>query len=424
MEDKSALSNDRECVLREAEKIAVSPLLRTSESLCRLLRYLAQQAVDQPETHPKEYQIATEVFGRPPDFDPRLDSTVRFQTGRLRSKLVEYFAGLGVEDDVILRIPKGAYSLSFEHRSPPATTSAPASPHEQPAQIIASQPAPAPRFVSNTWLLVLLVVGMGTIGFYVWSRTRGDSESGRSAPSTRIFWQEFLANKQLPLVIFSNAEFVGSPIGGMGMRNFIPGTDSPREVRDTYTGIGEVFAVHEMDRLFASFGSDVRLKRGRLLDWDNAKGSNLIFLGSTIENQSLRELPMKSDFEFRSAEDPSHNSDWKIINLQPAPGEEAAYVPSLGVPKTEDVALIVLLPAPESGHWVLILAGTTTLGTEAAAEFVCHPETLRDLVKRLHLSDGSHPVPFEAVIKTAIAEGVPIQSDIVALHIRQQNHSK
>jgi len=56
----------------------------------------------------KEYQIATEVFGRPRDFDPRLDSTVRVQTGRLRSKLAEYYAGSGADDPIIVEVPRGA----------------------------------------------------------------------------------------------------------------------------------------------------------------------------------------------------------------------------------------------------------------------------------------------------------------------------
>jgi len=58
--------------------------LHGSESLCKLLRYLAKHALDHPGTPLKEYQIATEVFGRPADFDPQLDSTIRVQAGRLR----------------------------------------------------------------------------------------------------------------------------------------------------------------------------------------------------------------------------------------------------------------------------------------------------------------------------------------------------
>jgi len=64
---------DREQYLAQIEKIANSSLLHGAESLCKLLRYLARNAVDHPGVHLKEYQIATEVFGRSSDFDPQMD---------------------------------------------------------------------------------------------------------------------------------------------------------------------------------------------------------------------------------------------------------------------------------------------------------------------------------------------------------------
>jgi len=39
--------------------------------LCKLLRYLAEHSLDHPGIALKEYQIATEVLGRPAGFDPR-----------------------------------------------------------------------------------------------------------------------------------------------------------------------------------------------------------------------------------------------------------------------------------------------------------------------------------------------------------------
>ena len=78
--------------IAQIEKLIGSLTLHGSESLCKLLRYLAERAMDQPGIPVKEYQIATEVFGRPRNFDPRLDSTVRVQTGRLRAKLQEYYS--------------------------------------------------------------------------------------------------------------------------------------------------------------------------------------------------------------------------------------------------------------------------------------------------------------------------------------------
>ena len=87
------------------------------ESLCKLLRYLAEHSIDHPGVALKEYQIATEVFGRPADFDPQVDSTIRVQAGRLRSKLTAYYSSEGADDSVVLEMPKGSYLLSFHHRA-------------------------------------------------------------------------------------------------------------------------------------------------------------------------------------------------------------------------------------------------------------------------------------------------------------------
>jgi hypothetical protein len=74
---------------QQIDNIIKSHSLRGSESLCKLLQYLAKQALDHPDAPLKEYQIATEVFGRPANFDPQSDSTIRVQAGRLRLKLAE-----------------------------------------------------------------------------------------------------------------------------------------------------------------------------------------------------------------------------------------------------------------------------------------------------------------------------------------------
>src|SRR5258707_8528974 len=108
---------EREEKLRQIDRVVGSELLHGSESLCKLLRYLAEHCMDHPGAAVKEYQIATELFKRPQDFDPRMDATVRVQTGRLRSKLAEYYGNTGAKDPWILEIPKGAYSLSFSPRT-------------------------------------------------------------------------------------------------------------------------------------------------------------------------------------------------------------------------------------------------------------------------------------------------------------------
>ena len=51
----------REQCFQQIEKLTNSHSLHSSESLCKLLRYLAEHSLDHPGVSLKEYQIATEV---------------------------------------------------------------------------------------------------------------------------------------------------------------------------------------------------------------------------------------------------------------------------------------------------------------------------------------------------------------------------
>src|SRR6266436_6323885 len=108
---------DRTQYQAEIEKLVASHALHGSESLCKLLRYLGKQALEHPGVPVKEYQIATEVFGRQADFDPQLDSMVRVQAGRLRTKLAEYYSTEGASDRFVVEVPKGSYAVAFHERA-------------------------------------------------------------------------------------------------------------------------------------------------------------------------------------------------------------------------------------------------------------------------------------------------------------------
>src|ERR1700693_3372492 len=103
----------RQQCFQQIDRLIKSHSLSGSESLCKLLRYLAEHSLDHPGVSLKEYQIATEVLGRSVGFDPQSDSTVRVQAGRLRIKLAEYYAHEGPDDPIVVEVPKGAYGLTF-----------------------------------------------------------------------------------------------------------------------------------------------------------------------------------------------------------------------------------------------------------------------------------------------------------------------
>jgi hypothetical protein len=67
----------------------------------------------------------------------------------------------------------------------------------------------------------------------------------------------------------------------------------------------------------------------------------------------------------------------------------------------------------------LILAGTTTYGTQAAAEFLMNEESVRNLIEKLpRVGAGQLPF-FEALIRLKVSGGVPVQAELLIVRLRQ-----
>ena len=406
---------ERTQYLAAVDRLAASHVLHGSESLCKLLRYLADHSLQNPGVPVKEYQIATEVLGRPSNFDPHLDSTIRVQAGRLRAKLGEYYSSEGESDPVLVELPKGSYTLSFHTRTIPTKASS--------AELRKEKQTP-----NRTWqmllnwsaavvgLSLLLAAGMALLVVRWENRNRAASVMARnSAPAAyRTFWKGFVSGPAEPWVVFSNAAFVGRPETGMRYRN--PAQDSNAVILDHYTGVGEVLAVHELDRAFHLLNREVRVKRGSLFSLDDAKNNNLIFVGSPAENLSLRDIPMNEQFVFQRLTSGARKGDLVIANLHAGAGEPEYFIGTpTNLPMNEDYALVALIRGLNPTESVLMLAGTSTMGTQAAVEYVCHEDSLTQLLSRLNVPPNGDLKPFEVVLHVKVARGVPVESEIVAL---------
>src|SRR5262245_54087242 len=106
---------EREEKLAQLERILHGRTLHGSDKLKAFLRFVVDRSIDNQEGQLKEYVIATEVFGRGSDFDSRVDSVVRVQAGRLRTKLHEYYETEGKDDGVIILLPKGQYTPVYSY---------------------------------------------------------------------------------------------------------------------------------------------------------------------------------------------------------------------------------------------------------------------------------------------------------------------
>ena len=404
--------------LAQIEKLLGSHSLRGSESLCKLLHYLAHHSMEHPGTSPKEYQIATEVFGRQENFDPHVDSMVRVQAGRLRTKLAEYYSSEGAEDPILVEIPKGTYALTFHPHHAPASKTGSATVPQQ--SVVSGNQVQPPR----RWLAVLLpaAIVLTAIISVIADRQLTKSFAGGASAAVaseapvafKVFWRGFITGPQEPWVIFSNAAFVGRPY--TGMRYYNRARDPGAAILDHYTGVGEVLAVHALDNVFGKLHQQIRVKRGSLFSLDDAKNNDLIFIGSPSENLTLLELPNTEEFGFKQITSGPRMGTMEIINFHPESGEPKEFLPSLPDEMlTEDYSVIALKRGLNPAHSVLILAGATTIGTQAAVEYVCQQNSLEELLLRLSVSDSGELKPFEAVIRVKVTRGVPVSSELVAL---------
>jgi hypothetical protein len=409
-----ALSEEAESHLHAAlvARVAASQCFASSTRLREFLFYVADCALRDAPEEATEQHIGIHVFQRSPGFNTGEDSIVRTQARALRQRLNEYFTHEGSFEDVIIEIPKGHYLPIFHLRNPVLEshpTSAPPEPesaaHAEPEPISEPNPEQTKRRTRSTTILSISLSLLVLMGLSSWLL-----RAEKTSPIDRL-WGPFFAHNG-SLVIYSNAVFTGDSTNGLKYafpdQGGLQGARSDRYV-DTYTGIGELTSVYDLTRLFDQRHATFILKRSLLVTWDEAQASNLIFIGSVAENPSLRMLPPDPDFTM-TAQDGAAG----FVNHHPLPGEATVYMRPEH-PLTKDYAMLALVPGLENGRKMLIFSGLTTLGTEAAVEFASSPGTLDQLLQAV--SDAKGVVhPFEALIETTIAGGVPLQARLIAVH--------
>ncbi len=159
----------------ELATVLASPTFARAQRLVKLLDYICEEHFAGRDAQVCEYSIATEVLGRPANFDPTEDAIARVEIHRLRKKLREYYAAEGAQQALKIIIPPGMYTPVFQQDTaavlapstngktivtPPAEipnrTAAEAPPEE--ALPALDQSAVSPPSNSRRWLVALAIL--------------------------------------------------------------------------------------------------------------------------------------------------------------------------------------------------------------------------------------------------------------------------
>ncbi len=98
----------------ELGKVLSSSLFSTAHRMRRFLRLVVEETLEGRGDNLNELLLGISVYDRDKNFDPRVDSIVRVDAGRLRAKLREFYASEGASSSIGIEIPKGSYKAVFK----------------------------------------------------------------------------------------------------------------------------------------------------------------------------------------------------------------------------------------------------------------------------------------------------------------------
>ena len=406
---------DVDAIRAQVDRLVQSKTFETSEVHRRLLQYLAERAISGEADRLKEYIVGLEAFGKPPSYDPRHDSIVRLQVGRLRQKLSSYYQTEAAGDPVLISLPKGAFKLNFER----APVERKARPPRDPRRTM--------MLLGAALVIVTLWAAVATIGLV---RLRGDAAitAERWNPELESLWAPFLKSPRPLLVCLGTPLFVRFHAFGF-FRD--PKTNDWQEVERSdriqtlrkatggmdmipwyaFTGAGEASAGFLIAKLLSPRKHDILLTRSSILSWQQISDSDVVFVGPPKFNPQLQAAALTQDIVIEPE---------GLRNLKPREGEPV-FLPDRMLQgkqsEGETYALISRTTGLSGRGEFLVMAGNASSDTFAAAEWLTEPERAKELVRRMRTPSGEMPRHYQVVLKVAFRQGIPVQSSYVFHHV-------
>src|SRR5262249_24168863 len=166
-------------------------------------------------------------------------------------------------------------------------------------------------------------------------------------------------------------------------------------------------------------------KRSRITSYEDLRNRHVIFLGASLENAILGKLPVESDLVFEDRAGDEFVGKLLIRDRRPEANQPATYEfqrDDRTKALQSEYALISLLPGVTPNQYILLLAGLSTLGAQAAAEFATSEASMLTL-ERMWAASGDKDLPpyFQALLEVQIRDGIALKT--TCLFVRQMRHN-
>lgn len=366
----------KQAVLVQLARVLDSPHFHSSKRCSVFLRYVVEQALENRLDSLKERTLGIAVFDRDPHYDTNQDPIVRSTAGEVRKRLAQYYLDPGHEDEMRIGIPTGSYMPEVH---PPTERT-------EPVAKAVTLPGPVPRSRQWHWWIAAAVLGLGVVAAAFLHYGRSDLDR---------FWAPLLDGPGPLLVCLGQPRAYGFvPATQQAMEDWFENPKEPRtpppEIATIplsavipswarYTGVGNAQALANVSFLFAAHGKKLQVRGGRSLSLADLRGKPALLIGA-FSNQWTLDLTRHLRFYFegnaksatalvRDRQNPG-TTDWKVVEPWSNPKSQVDY------------AIISRFSDPTTEQVVVVMAGITHLGTQAAGEFLTNPAYFAEAVKR------------------------------------------
>jgi len=421
--------------LRDTAQIAPGPETASSESLCvqaalrgrsfattPMLRKLLIYLWEHRGEDANEYAIAVDALDRRPDFDPRIDATVRVQISRLRVRLKEFYETEGNELPLQMTVPLGTHRLQFIEANHGEL------PEGQPSMGFAvtakARPAArAGRFSTRMVVTVAVVVLVATvIGSTVWWVLHTRRLARPQIGQMPAFWNQCLGNgKETRIVIPAPVFFAWKSASGDRLMVRDPEVNDyatekkskalsgledklgKSELMQAYTVAPDTYAATQLVHYLDQYGVPVVVSETSDSPIGELDRSNFVVIGTgrTLSpfQPYLNRLDLKMDTRKESVEDVKAQAGKPTVYNTEHQSIQRAVTPGI----------LAMLPSNGSGGRIMVIM--SPYDTFAMVAYLTSQAGLRDL-ERAQRAAGKNPY-FEAVIMSETDGSVPLRSSLV-----------
>lgn len=405
----SEISTQRAAYWELAQRIAASEIFARSEFFPKFLLYICDRQLYGRTHEITEQQIGERVFGRPPGYSPGEDNIVRNYAGQLRKRLEMYYEREGKHDAVCISIPRGGYVPLFRPRSP-----------------VVEAPLPDLSPGDRNWLMFALGAAACAMVFTTALLAHRALDTRHNYSTSHLLWSTLFSNNQDTFVVPADSGLgilqnltekpaaLADYANGKYLSNVKMGDVDDDNLDDLrtqrYTSIADLTITAKLARLPEVIPNRFVVRYARDLRMDDLRNANAVLLGAIHTDPWINLLQKGLNFEFVCE---THVNQCQIVNLHPMAGERQTYASPANNPSQETFAVIAFLPNLSRNGHLLLISGLNMAGTEAAADMLLDSASIKSILEKAKLPDGSLQ-PFELLVETSSLGAEALPSRIIA----------